>query len=450
MVGALLTLIFSITFMAIRSPSFTVIAVLVFPICFFIYRFFLKKSQPLFTDLQDTLGDLNGYSTEHYTSYEVVQLFGQEEKVSGGFNKIIDKLAHVGFKSNFAASSINPILSHVTHLFYIGLFLVMALTVLNQPLIIGGITVAAAIDVGGLQSFIQYVWQSGGPIRDITQLSGIFQAAAASLGRVFELLDEVEEPEQPALAGFEPDAIQGKVELKNLQFGYDKAKPLMQNINMTVNPGDMVAIVGPTGAGKTTLINLLMRFYDIDSGSISIDGIDVSTLSKEQSRSLFGMVLQDPWLYYASVADNIRFGKLDATKDEVKAAAKVARVDYYIRTLPDGYKTMINEESSNISQGQKQLITIARAIVKNPKILILDEATSSVDTRLEYHIQTAMAKVTENRTSFVIAHRLSTIRNADLILVIDSGNIVEQGTHEELLEKDGMYKELYESQFSTA
>lgn len=446
--GSILILVFSFVFMFISAPFFALIALFFVPICLWAYGKFTKKSTPLFKKLQDGLGDLSGFTNEYYSGYEVVQLFGQEEEISKDFAKITERIYKVGFRSNFIASCINPVLSYITHIFYIGLFIVMAFTILTGPLTIGGFVLAKAIDVGILQSFIQYVWQAGGPIRDITQLSNTFQAAAASLTRVFALLDETEESLEQETHQLKSSNKAGSVDFTHVRFGYREDRPLMKNVNIHVKRGDMVAVVGPTGAGKTTLINLLMRFYDITGGEIQIDGVSSKELTRKQVRSFFGMVLQDPWLYSASIADNIRFGKLDATMDEIIEAAKTANVDRYIRTLPEGYDTIINEESSNISQGQKQLITIARALIGNPNILILDEATSSVDTRLEFEIQMAMKKAMENRTSFIIAHRLSTIREADLILVMNQGAIIEQGTHEELLKQNGMYKALYESQFA--
>ena len=307
--------------------------------------------------------------------------------------------------------------------------------------------VAGVIVVGQLQAFIQYIWQISQPMGNITQLSAALQSASASTMRIFEILDEPEEElnEQDVPL---PEPILGSVEFENVSFSYDPEKPLIRNLNFKVDAGQMVAIVGPTGAGKTTLINLLMRFYDVTEGAIKIDGIDTKKMNRSDVRSVFGMVLQDAWLYKGTIADNIRFGKLDATDYEVVDAAKTANVDHFIRTMPDGYEMEINSEGDNVSLGQKQLLTIARAVISDPKILILDEATSSVDTRLEALIQKAMDRVMEGRTSFVIAHRLSTIREADLILVMKQGEIIEKGTHHELLEQGGFYEKLYNSQFS--
>lgn len=443
-----LSLTFSIAFMFYLSPFFALIGFIMFPVAFYAFKFFLDKTQPIFRDLQNSLGRLNGYTQEYYTGHQVTQLFGQEKEVVDGFKAVNKELNNTAFKANFLSSTINPTLSFITHLFYIGLFLLLALTVLNQPLVIFGVVFAKQMEIGAIQSFIQYIWQASGPIRQITQLSNLFQTATASLGRVFEILDEDEEKEIEEIYNLEDLDMEGNIEFKNVEFGYEKDKLLMNDINIDIKSGDTIAVVGPTGAGKTTLINLLMRFYDINGGRISIDGVDISKLSKRQSRSLFGIVDQRPWLYSATIEDNIRFGKLDATYEEVVESAEIARADHFIRTLPDGYKTMINEETTNVSQGEKQLITIARALIKDPEIMILDEATSSVDTRLEQLIQVAMEEAMEGRTSFIIAHRLSTIRNADLILVMDNGSIIEQGNHNELIAQDGLYKELYESQFA--
>ena len=445
--SSLLSLLFSIMFMFYLSPFFTLIVLVMFPICFVAFRYFLKKSQPAFRSLQNSLGKLNGYTQEYYSGYTVTQLFGQEEEVIKGFEDVNMELNKTGFKANFMSSTINPILSSITHFFYIGLFLILTLNVLDGPMVLFGVVVAGRMEIGAIQSFIQYIWQASGPIRQITQLSNLFQTATASLARVFEILDEEEDTDVEEQLELDHADIDGDIEFKNVQFGYSKDKLLMDDINIDIKSGDTIAVVGPTGAGKTTLINLLMRFYDINGGSITIDGIDLAKLSKKQSRSLFAVVSQSPWLYSTSIEENIRFGKLDASYEEIVASAKLARADHFIRTLPDGYKTIINEDTNNVSQGEKQLITIARALIKNPEILILDEATSSVDTRLEQLLQQAMEEAMAGRTSFIIAHRLSTIRNADLILVMENGSIVEQGTHDELIEYEGVYRELYDSQF---
>jgi len=442
-----LSLSFSIIFMFSLSPFFALISLLMYPICFIVFKTYLVRTQSNFRDLQNSLGELNGYTQEYYSGYLITKLFGQEEKVVDGFKNVNNKLTETGFKANFISSTINPMLSFITHLFYIVLFLLLALFVLDSPLTIFGVVVAKQMEIGSIQAFIQYIWQASGPIGQITQLSNLFQTATASLGRVFNILDEEEEQFIEEIHDLSKLDIQGNINFENIQFGYSPSKLLMDGVNINVKSGDTIAVVGPTGAGKTTLINLLMRFYDISGGRITIDGIDVNELSKRQSRSVFAVVSQSPWLYSTTIAENIRFGKLDASLEEVVNAAKTAKADHFIRTLPDGYNTIINEESTNVSQGEKQLITIARALIKDPDILILDEATSSVDTRVEHLIQNAMDLAMEGRTSFIIAHRLSTIRDADMILVMQNGSITEQGTHDELIEKAGVYKELYESQF---
>lgn len=445
--GAILSLLFSFGFMFFISPFFATISIVLFPICIGIFKYIVGKGQPYFKKLQDSLGKLNGYTQEYYSGHMVVQLFNQEEYVIDGFEAVNRELNKSSFKANYISSTINPILSGITHLAYILFFLVLATTVLNKPLIIGGVVVAAAMEIGSIQAFIQYVWQSSGPIGQITQLSNLLQTALASLSRVMEILDEEEDRDIEETMEFLEKEIQGNIQFQNVNFGYSRDKLLMEDMNIDVKSGDTIAVVGPTGAGKTTLINLLLRFYDINGGKITIDGVDINRLSKNQSRSVFGVVDQNPWLYSTTVEENIRFGKLSASYEEIIESAKMARIDHFIRTLPDGYKTIINEDTTNVSQGEKQLITIARALLRDPEILILDEATSSVDTRLEQLLQEAMDKAMEGRTSFIIAHRLSTIRNADLILVMDKGSIIEQGNHNELINQGGVYKELYESQF---
>lgn len=445
--GSLLYTLFSICFMFYLSPFFTIISLLIIPICVFTFKKITRKSDPHFRELQNSLGDLNGYTQEHYAGHMVIQLFGQEEESINGFKKVNEKLNTTGFQANFLSSTINPLLSSVIHFSYIALFLLLVLTVLNKPLVLFGLVLVSPMAIGEIHAFIQYVWQIAGPVGNITQLTNLLQTASASLTRVVEILEEEEDYDVLESIDLSQEKIDGAIDFNNVKFGYSPDKLLMENININVKPGDTIAVVGPTGAGKTTLINLLMRFYDINGGNITIDGIDVNRLSKHQSRSLFGVVSQSPWLYSTSIEENIKFGKLDATFEEVIEAATLARADHFIRTLPDGYRTVVNEESSNLSQGEKQLITIARALIADPEILILDEATSSVDTRLEHLLQKAMDEAMKGRTSFIIAHRLSTIRNADLILVMNHGAIVEQGNHEELIKQGGIYKDLYESQF---
>ncbi|MER2181760.1 MAG: ABC transporter ATP-binding protein, partial [Desemzia incerta] len=341
-----------------------------------------------------------------------------------------------GFKASFISSLLAPIVGLISNFAYIIVAMVGSYFAFN-----------GALTIGNLQAFVQYVWQVNQPITTIAQLSGIMQSAGAAAGRIFEFLDESEEVQGMVMTEL-PEKVRGAVEFDHISFSYNPKNPLMKDISVRVNPGEMVAIVGPTGAGKTTLVNLLMRFYDVDGGSIKVDGVDIKKITRSDLRKHFGMVLQDAWLYQDTVMENLRFGKLEATDEEVIHAAEIANVNHFIQTLPNGYGMEINQEASNISLGQKQLMTIARTVLSDPDILILDEATSSVDTRLEKLIQEAMDKVMEGRTSFVIAHRLSTIRNADLILVMDQGSIIEQGTHDSLLEQGGFYANLYNSQFS--
>ena len=344
-------------------------------------------------------------------------------------------MADAAFKAQFLSSLISPFVSLVTYL------TIGSIAVMGSFFVING-----SVTVGNLQAFIRYIWQINDPLSQVSQLSSQVQSAYAAMNRIFTLLNETEEVQKGSVK-IDVSQIQGNVTFDHVQFGYTD-ELLMKDVSFWVQSGQMVAIVGPTGAGKTTLMNLLLRFYDVNGGSIKIDGIDIRDMDRSDLRSLFSLVLQDTWLFSGSIFENIRYGSLTARKDEVVDAAKMANIHHYISTLSHGYDSMINEESNNISQGEKQLLTIARAILKNPRILILDEATSAVDTRLERMLQDAMQKVMAGRTSFVIAHRLSTIRNADLILVVDNGNIIEQGTHEELLRKNGTYQKLYHSQFA--
>lgn len=435
-VNAFLAIIMSVSMMFYINTIMALVSIIMIPASLLISRGIVKISQKYFQGMQNSLGDLNGYVQENMTGFSVLKVYGREKQTLEGFKKVNHTLQHYGFRAAFISGLMMPLVQLTAYATYI------AMAVLGSFYVVGGVIV-----VGQLQAFIQYIWQVSQPMGNITQLSSILQSASASAKRVFEILDEPEEVinEQDVQL---PEEIRGEVTFEHVGFSYDPRKPLIKDLNFTVKAGQTVAIVGPTGAGKTTLINLLMRFYDVNEGAIKIDGIDTKKMSRGDVRSLFGMVLQDAWLYEGTISDNIRFGKLDATDYEVVDAAKTANVDHFIRTMPDGYDMEINAEGDNVSLGQKQLLTIARAVVSDPKILILDEATSSVDTRLEALIQKAMDRVMKGRTSFVIAHRLSTIRDADLILVMKQGAILEQGTHESLLASGGFYSQLYQSQFA--
>ena len=413
----------------------TLVALLTLPLSIVIIAFIMKKSQGYFKSQQDYLADVNGEVEEMFSNQSVIRVFNAENKMISKFEYDNNKLADVAWKSNFVSGLMHPIMNFVGNLGYV------VIAILGSYFaIIGRIT------VGNIQSFIQYTKNFTNPIAQIAQISNMLQSMVAASERVFEFLDEEEEKEKNKK--FIPtNKIEGSVEFQNVKFGYNQDKIIINDFSAKVKPGQKIAIVGPTGAGKTTIVKLLMRFYDLNSGEILVDGHNINDYRKEDIRGLFGMVLQDTWLFNGTIMENIRYGKLEATDDEVIEACKMAHVHHFIQTLPDGYNMMLNEETTNISGGQKQLLTIARAILADPKILILDEATSSVDTRTEILIQKAMDKLMEGRTSFIIAHRLSTIKNADLILVMDSGDIVEQGTHEELLKKNGFYAKLYNSQF---
>ena len=413
----------------------TLVALLTLPLSIVIIAFIMKKSQGYFKSQQDYLADVNGEVEEMFSNQSVIRVFNAENKMISKFEYDNNKLADVAWKSNFVSGLMHPIMNLVGNLGYV------VIAILGSYFaIIGRIT------VGNIQSFIQYTKNFTNPIAQIAQISNMLQSMVAASERVFEFLDEEEEKEKNKK--FIPtNKIEGSVEFKNVKFGYNQDKIIINDFSAKVKPGQKIAIVGPTGAGKTTIVKLLMRFYDLNSGEILVDGHNINDYRKEDIRGLFGMVLQDTWLFNGTIMENIRYGRLEATDDEVIEACKMAHVHHFIQTLPDGYNMILNEETTNISGGQKQLLTIARAILADPKILILDEATSSVDTRTEILIQKAMDKLMEGRTSFIIAHRLSTIKNADLILVMDSGDIVEQGTHEELLKKNGFYAKLYNSQF---
>ncbi|MBO0471129.1 multidrug efflux ABC transporter subunit EfrB [Enterococcus sp. DIV0242_7C1] len=435
-VSAVLGIVMAIAMMFYINWLMAVISLVMIPLSLFISKTIVGFSQKYFQGMQNALGDLNGYVQENMTGFSVLKLYGREKETLNGFKKVNHNLNNFGFKASFISGLMLPLVQMTAYGTYIGM------AVLGSYYVITGVIV-----VGQLQAFIQYIWQVSQPMGNITQLSAALQSASAATTRVFEILDEPEEElnEQDIPL---PAELHGSVQFENVSFSYDPEKPLIRNLNFEVKAGQTVAIVGPTGAGKTTLINLLMRFYDVNEGAIKVDGIDTKTINRSDVRSVFGMVLQDAWLYEGTIADNIRFGKLDATDYEIVDAAKTANVDHFIRTMPDGYDMEINSEGDNVSLGQKQLLTIARAVISDPKILILDEATSSVDTRLEALIQKAMDRVMEGRTSFVIAHRLSTIREADLILVMNQGEIIEKGTHNELLQQGGFYEKLYNSQFA--
>jgi ATP-binding cassette subfamily B multidrug efflux pump len=420
------------------SWAMTLAALLILPLSIILVRFIVKRSQRYFRKNQAYLGHVNGHIEEMFGGHNVMKAFNGEERSIKQFDGLNNELYDAGWKSQFLSTAMMPVMTLVGNLGYIGVS------------ILGGfLAVRKIVQVGDILAFISYVRSFTQTITQTTNIANLLQSTAAAAERVFEFLDEEEEiPDPSPSAGL--DKVSGHVAFENVHFGYNPEKTVINNFSADIHPGQKVAIVGPTGAGKTTLVKLLMRFYDVNSGGISVDGIDIRKFKREDLRSMFGMVLQDTWLFNGTIKENIRYGNFHATDDEVVAAAKMAYVDAFVHTLPHGYNMEINEESSNISQGQKQLVTIARAFLADPKILILDEATSSVDTRTEVLIQKAMEQLTKDRTAFVIAHRLSTIRNADIILVMRDGDIVEQGNHEELLEANGFYASLYNSQFETA
>jgi len=436
-ITSVVTVIGVLVMMITISWQMTLVALLILPLSMGIISMVIKQSQKYFKQQQDYLGHVNGHVEEMFGGHIVMKAFNGEQESVETFDGYNDTLYDSAWKSQFLSGLMMPVMRFVGNVGYVGV------SVLG-----GWLAIRQLITVGDIQAFIQYVRSFTQPITQIANISNVLQQTAAAAERVFEFMDvedEVEDTANPVSL----DGIQGKVAFENVRFGYEPEKVVIHNFSAEVKPGQRIAIVGPTGAGKTTIVKLLMRFYDLDSGRITVDGHDIKDFTREDLRKMFGMVLQDTWLYSGSIMENIRYGRQDASDEDVIDAARAAHVDHFVRTLPEGYGMVLNEETSNISQGQKQLMTIARAILADPDILILDEATSSVDTRTEVLIQQAMNRLMENRTSFVIAHRLSTIRSSDLILVMNEGDIVEQGNHEDLLAKKGFYADLYYSQFET-
>ncbi len=438
LITSVTTIIGVLIMMLTISPLMTLIAFVVLPVSAFLISIVVKHSQKYFFTQQEYLGKINGQVEEVFSGQNVIKAFNREDMVKEDFNKDNEVLYQSAWKSQFFSGMMQPIMMFVGNLGYV------AVAVSGSLLAIKG-----TIEVGDIQAFIQYVKSFTQPITQVAQVSNMLQSMAAATERVFEFLEE-EEEEQYVENAVQDKEIKGSVSFENVAFGYNEDKIIIHNFNSEVKPGQTVAIVGPTGAGKTTMVKLLMRFYDVNQGAIRIDGYDIRDFNRSELRENFGMVLQDTWLFKGTIMENIRYGRLDATDEEVIAAAKAAHAHHFISTLPGGYQMELNEEASNVSQGQKQLLTIARAILADNRILILDEATSSVDTRTEARIQKAMNNLMRGRTSFVIAHRLSTIKDADLILVMKDGDIIEQGTHQELLEKQGFYADLYNSQFEEA
>ncbi len=438
LITSLVTVIGILVMMLSISPLMTLIALVSMPVSGAITVVITKNSQKFFRAQQKTVGDLNGLVEEMYGGHKIVRAFGLEQDSIAKFDGINQELYQVGWKAQFISGIIFPALNFVSNIGYV------------LVCVVGGLMVARrAIEIGDIQAFIQYTRQFTQPILQVANIINVLQSTVASAERVFEILDEPEEVPDKADAKV-IEFPRGEVSFEHVKFRYKDDVPLIEDLNIEVKDGQTIAIVGPTGAGKTTLVNLIMRFYEVGGGRISVDGVDITDMKRGDLRSLFGMVLQDTWLFNGSIRDNIAYGKDEASEEEIVAAARAAYADHFIRTLPQGYNTVLNEEASNISQGQKQLLTIARAFLADPAILILDEATSNIDTRTEILIQEAMASLMKGRTSFVIAHRLSTIRYADLILVMNQGNIIEQGTHQQLLALNGFYADLYNSQFAKA
>ncbi|MGN1270145.1 MAG: ABC transporter ATP-binding protein [Clostridia bacterium] len=434
-ITAICTMIGILIMMISISWLMTLVSLAIIPVAVVLVKFIVKKSQKYFKNQQDYLGHVNGQVEEIYSGHTIVKVFNREEEEVEAFSKLNEELYNSGWKAQFMSGLMHPIMNFAGNIGYVGIA------------ILGGyLAIQGKITVGNIQSFIQYSKQFTRPINEIAQISSMLQAMIAASERIIEFLEEPEEVQQIENA-LSTQELKGNVTFDHVTFGYNEDKIIIKDFNQTIKDGQKVAIVGPTGAGKTTIVKLLMRFYDVNKGAILVDGHNIQEFNRGDLRKVFGMVLQDTWLFGGTIKENIKYGKPDATDEEVIEAAKAAHVHHFIQTLPKGYDMVIDEESSNISQGQKQLLTIARVILTNPQILILDEATSSIDTRTEGQIQAAMDNLMKGRTSFIIAHRLSTIKNADIILVMNNGDIIEQGNHQELLEKGGFYANLYNSQF---
>ncbi|MEZ4357767.1 MAG: ABC transporter ATP-binding protein [Eubacteriales bacterium] len=434
-ISSITLLIGIIVMMFTISWIITLVSIVALPLSMLLAQMVIKKSQKYFKGQQKEIGNINGHVEEMYAGHTIIKAFGKEEKSVEKFDEINERLYTVGWKAQFLSGIMMPIMNFISNLSFVFVCAIGGVMVIN-----------GRISIGDVQAFIQYSRQFTQPIMQVAQIANVLQSTVASAERVFEVLDEEE-----ILPDSHDNIIRypkGAVTLEHVSFGYKPGVTVIKNMNLYVEPGDVVAIVGPTGAGKTTLVNLLMRFYEVDTGKITVDGVDINSIPRDNLRHQFGMVLQDTWLFGGTIKQNIAYGKEDATDEEIIRAAKMAHADHFIRTLPDGYETILNEEASNISQGQKQLLTIARALLADPPILILDEATSSVDTRTEAYIQNAMIELMKGRTNFVIAHRLSTIRDASTILVMNEGEIIEQGNHKELMAKNGFYADLYNSQFT--
>ncbi|MEV0220647.1 ABC transporter ATP-binding protein [Streptomyces sp. NPDC050704] len=439
LINSLLTIVGVLAMMFWVSPLLALVALVTVPLSFYVAVLVGKRSQPHFVAQWRTTGKLNAHIEEMYSGHNLVKVFGRQEESAARFAEENDRLYEAGFKAQFNSGIMQPLMLFVSNLNYV------------LVAVVGGLRVASgSLSIGDVQAFIQYSRQFSMPLTQVASMANLVQSGVASAERIFEILD-AEEQEADPMPGVRPEELRGRVALEGVSFRYDPEKPLIEDLSLKVEPGHTVAIVGPTGAGKTTLVNLLMRFYEVTGGRITLDGVDVAAMSRDELRAGIGMVLQDTWLFGGTIAENIAYGaSREVTRGEIEEAARAAHADRFVRTLPDGYDTVIDDEGSGVSAGEKQLITIARAFLSDPVILVLDEATSSVDTRTEVLIQKAMAKLAHGRTSFVIAHRLSTIRDADTILVMENGSIVEQGSHADLLAAGGAYARLYQAQFAQA